>query len=145
MGVLPDRIFWDADYSTKFLCLHKAEHVNVSKNEIADISIKRAYARNFLITCIVVFLMILYLAADITIFALSQGEREWLLTGVGILFGGCAVSVLWYLVSRINVLQVTTTDKKCYRVPFFIKKPKKKQADVIKENLLNDLRNLGLR
>lgn len=145
LGISAERIYWDATYSTRFLCFHKAEHVNVPKQEIKDISLKKVYARDFWVTCIVLLMMLLYLVADIAIFVLSQGEKEWLMTGAGIFLGGCAAAAIWYFTSRISVLQITTKEKKKYRVPFSLKKSKDKHDNAVKEEMLKDLRELGLR
>lgn len=145
LGINEESISWNMTYSQKFLCCHKAERVNVKKQQIKDISIKKVYARDLGITLVTLLLLLLYLAADAFIFVLAQGESEWITKALWMLLGACGISMLWYLVSRISVLQIKTYDNKTYRMPFSIQKMKNDQYEAIRNEILNELHRFGLK
>ena len=117
----------------------------MKKQQIKDISIKKVYARDLGITLVTLLLLLLYLAADAFIFVLAQGESEWITKALWMLLGACGISMLWYLVSRISVLQIKTYDNKTYRMPFSIQKMKNDQYEAIRNEILNELHRFGLK
>lgn len=145
LEVKEESLAWNIKYSSKFFCFYQTRQERLSKHLIKDISIKKVYAKKYGITYAMIAFFLLYFAADIYIMLLAEGDIQWMLRSVAAFFGGILLSVMWILVSRISVLQVTTVDHKKYRIPFSTKRLDDEYEEAVKKELLRKLSDWGLR
>ena len=145
LGITNERLYWDMDYSSKVFLLHQTKHVDIPKSQIKELAIKKVYAKEWFFTCLMILFFLLYFMGTVWILFLSGGETQWLMMDAELFLAGTAVAALLYLTSRISVLQITTVDKKTYRMPFILEKKKKDYEEAVVNELLAKLKTVGLK